>query len=207
MSDFLVKALVLTGKHARGRVARVDSRHYPYLRSYPWYVRTDKKNDCYPQRAKRASDTSPYSIIFLHHEVMRLEGVTWDPLLHEIDHKDRDHFHATFENLRVATKLQNQFNKGVQSGSVTGDAGVWKTAKGRFKTGLTINGTPVHLGTYDLQNQGCHARNFAAQLLRGEFAALNPVVPPLSPTEMAEVEARVMGILQEKNVPLLIPTT
>lgn len=83
-----------------------------------------------------------------------------------IDHIDRDKTNNRLDNLRLATRTQNNFNR-LQRPLV----GVRKTPNGRWKARIKMNGKTVHLGVFDRQEDAsdCYAK--AAE----KFYGMKPV--------------------------------
>lgn len=83
-----------------------------------------------------------------------------------VDHIDRDVYNNRIENLRLATRQQNNVNS----------CGVGKYPKGVVKNGkkyrsrITINGIYKNLGTFTTVEEASTAYNEAAKEAFGEFA-------------------------------------
>ena len=90
----------------------------------------------------------------------------------QIDHENRNKADNRIENLRIATKSQNQAN--VVKPNATGRKGV-KMCRGKPQAQIKLNGKHIHLGTFDTLDEAAHAYNKAAIRLHGEFAVLNPI--------------------------------
>jgi len=85
-----------------------------------------------------------------------------------IDHIDRDVFNNRIENLRLATRQQNNANKG-KSGSTLLPKGVVKV-RDKYRARIHYNGKTTSLGMYNTPEEAGHAYHTAALDLHGEFA-------------------------------------
>jgi hypothetical protein len=65
----------------------------------------------------------------------------------EVDHEDRNTDNNLINNLRLATRSQNAFNRGVQSNNKLGIKGVSKVGN-RFKAYIKILGNTKNLGSF-----------------------------------------------------------
>lgn len=88
----------------------------------------------------------------------------------QIDHRDRDHGNIKIDNLREATRTQNNGNSVHKS--TTGFKGVCITASGRWQAGIHINNRRVHLGVFGTKEEAHAAYAKAAKDYFGEFARL-----------------------------------
>lgn len=104
----------------------------------------------------------------LHREIAKRMGLSLD---NDIDHEDGDRMNCQRDNLRVATRSQNQGNRKLQSNNTTGFKGVSKF-KGRNKwfARITVNGKYNHLGSFDTPEDAHAAYCKAATEHFGEFA-------------------------------------
>lgn len=82
----------------------------------------------------------------------------------EIDHKNRIRTDNRIENLRVATKLQNQRNRSLASNNNSGVSGVYfHSGIGKWCASLRIDGKPTHLGTFEDITDAIFARKSAEE--------------------------------------------
>lgn len=87
----------------------------------------------------------------------------------ECDHENLNKTDNRRANLRVATRSQNEANKGVRSDSATGYKGV-RVHRQKFAAQIYVNGKRLHLGTYDTPEEAHTAYLAAAREYFGEFA-------------------------------------
>ena len=89
----------------------------------------------------------------------------------DIDHKDCDPANDRWDNLRLATRAQNEWNKPKRRNNTTGFKGVWYDARRRkFTAEITHNYKYQYLGSYDTPQEAHVAYARAAKQYRGEYA-------------------------------------
>lgn len=93
-----------------------------------------------------------------------------------IDHIDRDTLNNRLDNLRLATRSQQQINQAVDRSSTTGYKGVsWQKREGAYRAKVEFKGRQFYLGLYSRPTEAAFAYNVAVRLLHGEFGWLNPI--------------------------------
>lgn len=93
-----------------------------------------------------------------------------------VDHKNRNKLNYLRDNLRAATRDQNNQNVGVQSNNTSGYKGVsWAKARNKWRAAICVNRINRHIGFYLTKEEAAIAYNEAAKLHHGEFAFLNVV--------------------------------
>lgn len=94
-----------------------------------------------------------------------------------VDHKDRNKLNNRIENLRAATKSQNEANTGKRSTNTSGYKGVyWLKNANKWRAKIDCNKQQIHIGLFDDKNEAALAYNQKAMELFGEHACLNKVV-------------------------------
>lgn len=89
----------------------------------------------------------------------------------ELDHKDRDSLNDRIENLRLATRTQNNANKAKSIANTSGFKGVsWHSEKRRWVASIRIDGRATHLGYFDRPEDAHVAYAEAVRRVHGEFA-------------------------------------
>ena len=123
---------------------------------------------------------SGYRTILLdgtHYKAHRLIWViqTGEPPPYEIDHKDEDKSGNRFENLRSATRSQNQFNTHLRANNTSGYRGVswnpdWKAWAAQIRDGERNR----LIGKYPTREEAAEAYRRAARTMHGDF--VHPLV-------------------------------
>lgn len=91
----------------------------------------------------------------------------------EVDHRDRDTLNDRWNNLREATRSQNQANTKTYRNNKTGQRGVhYRPEIGRFRAVISENGRNRSLGHFDTLEEAAAAWRSAAVNAHGEFARI-----------------------------------
>lgn len=84
---------------------------------------------------------------FTHRLAWLLTYGSWPE--HEIDHISRDKLDNRLENLRVATRAENQHNHGLRRDNSSGYPGVsFNRPTNKYKAEISLNGKRIYLGYY-----------------------------------------------------------
>lgn len=145
----------------------VDDIDYPHLVGqklfmHKGYVRIGGVD---PDNKKR--------LFFLHRVLL---GVTDRNLI--VDHKDRNPLNNQRNNIRIATKSQNNMNIGVHDRNVSGYRGVsfFKHHKVRkYGVQIKVNGIKIYGGCYSDPKDAALKYNELAAEYFGDFASLNTI--------------------------------
>ncbi len=111
---------------------------------------------------------------------MYLHNAVWEfchgaiPPGFTVDHRDRDSLNNSLDNLRLATRSQQNANR-QQPNKTTGQIGVHCVANGRRKYAacIGIDGKQKYLGVFHRPEAAALARDLVALQVFGEFAVLN----------------------------------
>lgn len=91
-----------------------------------------------------------------------------------IDHIDGDRQNNCIDNLRLATSLENQYNKARQSNGTSQFKGVWyDSVKGVWKASIRYKDKRQYIGQFDTELGAAVAYDKLAAQIQGEFAKLN----------------------------------
>lgn len=86
----------------------------------------------------------------------------------QVDHKDRNRTNNRWDNLRLASVVENVGNSKVRNDNTTGFKGVHRYS-GKFRAKINIDGRQVHLGTFDTPEDASKAYIAAAKRRYGEY--------------------------------------
>lgn len=89
----------------------------------------------------------------------------------DVDHKNGDVADDRWENLRLATRAQNNRNVGKKSRNRSGVKGVsWHAATGKWISRITVNYKQIHLGVFDDFEEAVRVYREASIRLHGSFS-------------------------------------
>ena len=88
-----------------------------------------------------------------------------------VDHINRNPFDNRIENLRLATRSQNQMNRKPQSNNALGLKGV-SFDRGRYEAVITTGGHRIKIGRYATKGLAAVAYAKAALRYHGQFARI-----------------------------------
>lgn len=109
---------------------------------------------------------------YLVHRLIYLWHTGEMPLF--VDHKDQNKANNKIENLRAATKSQNNCNTKLRKDNKSGFWGVhWHKVAGAWSAGISVNKQHLNIGLFKTKEDAAIAYNEAALLLHGQFAKLN----------------------------------
>ncbi len=153
---------------SQGRMAIVDDAEYEWISRWKWYVRKARRT-FYAVRNERLSNGKQRTIR-MHREILELshgDGI-------QCDHKNGNGLDNRKQNLRNASRAGNMHNSRMQTNNTSGYTGVYQLKDmSRWVAKIGVNGTLIHLGTYDDPADAARARDVAALAHHGEFARLN----------------------------------
>lgn len=122
-----------------------------------------------------AGNTNPqgYNVIQLYGVPYQAARLAWFytygvwPI--EIDHKNTITADDSLDNLREATRQQNNANRGASASNCSGYKGVRQNGR-KFYARIKVNGCQIYLGTYNTAEEAAEAYLKAAKEHFGEFA-------------------------------------
>ena len=145
----------------KGYEAVIDAADVPLVDGWNWTANV-RSHTVYAQRKDR-SGPMPRTVM-LHRVIARTpEGL-------DTDHSDGDGLNNRRDNLRVATRSQNQHNQRVALRNTSGFKGVtWHKAKGKWNALIKLHGKRRNLGYFSLAEDAAAAYAKASEELHGEF--------------------------------------
>lgn len=158
------KEIELRGRNGKGKFIIVDDADYEWLNQYGWYlIRGSVQSN---PRWLVASDGSR----LINRIIMNApKGVI-------VDHKNRNKLDNRRENLRLATRTQNNQNRTPSKKTKSGYKGVvWHKESQLWFAKIVVNKKDVSLGYYPTKEEAAEQYNIAAQKYFGDFACKNDV--------------------------------
>ncbi len=120
----------------QNKIALVSPQDYERLIQYKWFAA--KQNGGYVYAVARCKELGRLS---MHRFLL------CPPPGMVVDHIDGDCLNNTRENLRLASVIENGYNRRVKRGSKTGYKGV-TIEEGRFRARITVNKKLINLGSF-----------------------------------------------------------
>jgi hypothetical protein len=149
----------------QGKEALLSDEDFDYLNQWIWSV-TISRTTAY---ATRQTPRPNRKTIYMHKVVAARMGIAG-----RTDHKDRNGLNNQRENLRAATRSQNQLNQDRSKMNRSGYRGVsWNSVCNKWQVRTYLEGKQVHVGYFDSPIEAAKAYDRAARRLHGEFAILN----------------------------------
>jgi len=139
----------------QGKFSIVDDDDFEWLSKHKWtfngycaYRKVDDKN------------------VYMHREIMKT------PKGMDTDHKNHNRLDNKKENLRIATRSQNSWNKKKMDDNTSGYKGISKKKK-KWRARICVDGNHIYLGYYATKIEAALAYDNAARKYHGEFAYTN----------------------------------
>lgn len=113
---------------------------------------------------------------FQYHRIVYAVVNGRDPGEFLVDHRNGNRAESTTENLRLATRAENEQNRsGANKNSASGVRGVsWSKAASKWCARIMVNGQDIYLGLFDDLETAAKVRNEAARKHHGEFSGSTP---------------------------------
>lgn len=157
----------------KGQQTIVSDEDFEWLSRLNWCVHTRVSGQFSAKRG--TTHNGKVKTIHMHREIMtRMLGRDLLPT-EEVDHIDMNPLNNTRENLRLASRKQQERNRGKYTNNTSGFKGVFRsTAKSeKWFAQIRVDGRGVYLGSFDTPEEAAKAYDTAARELHGEFARLN----------------------------------
>lgn len=155
-------------KLTQGKVALVDDEDFEYLNQWKWHACRDKVTWYAGHAFKQPSGR--FKTKTMHRFIL-------NPLpIFEVDHIDGNGLNNQRENLRVATRSENNRNCSKRRTNTSGYKGVtWHKRDKEWRAQIGFNKKKIAIGSFDSKVGAARAYNEAALRYFGEFAKLNDV--------------------------------
>jgi len=155
-------------KLTQGKVAVVDDADYRWLNKFKWYAYKNR-NTFYAARSIRLPD-GKWTTIIMHREIL---GMGLGDR-REVDHRNHNGLDNQWDNLRICTCAQNQYNQVPQRNRSSAFKGVyWRKDCNKWRAKIQINCRRIHLGNFESEIEAARAYDKAAVNHFGEFAYTN----------------------------------
>lgn len=143
-----------------GKVAIVDDEDFDTIAQYRWHYAV-----CgYAMRNTPMVNWVRGKMSYMHREIIK------PPEGFEVDHINGNRLDNRRSNLRIATRQQNNWNRGANKNSLTGVKGVsMDRATGRFYARIGLNHKTIRLGCFDDVETAKAAYRAAEIKIAGEF--------------------------------------
>lgn len=158
----------------KGLVAHVDVTDFDWLMQFKWCALGTGNKKINRFNAARIEKRNGKSVVILMHRLIMADQIGRELNKAEVvDHKDHNPLNNHRDNLRVASRAQNQYNRRKNANNTSGYKGVWRSQCGSWRAGIEINGKHKHLGAFATAIEAARAYDQAATALHGDFANLN----------------------------------
>ena len=135
----------------KGKFALVDDKDFILLNQSKWYL------TALGYAAKKGGKTG---IIYMHQLLRKV------PIGLEVDHKNRNKLDNRKDNLRAATRSQNQLNRGIQRNNTSGYKGVFYESgrSPRWRAAIMVDYKKINLGSFSSLQSAVFARKKAEEI-------------------------------------------
>jgi len=147
-----------------GKFTIVDPQDFYWLNNFDWCAK-EYHGGFHAVRFNNHGDTM---ILSMHRQIMN------QPLGLLVDHRNRDGLDNRRDNLRLATRSQNNCNTTKRKNTSSRFVGVsFDKRKQRWVAYINYNGKRIFLGYFDSEIEAAKAYDEAAKKYHAEFARLN----------------------------------
>ena len=156
---------------SQGKVALVDDEDFEMLNRYKWSAM--RGANTYYAYTHIILESGKRTSIAMHRVIMQT------PVGYETDHRDRNGLNNQRFNLRICTHSQNQGNRKLTKGSLSGYKGIgWHKRDKKWWSKIVFERRAIYLGYFDSKEEAAKAYNEAAIKYHNSFVCLNDVELP-----------------------------
>lgn len=153
----------------RGKVALVDDVDYRALSHRKWYARPNWYTFYAVCRTRLG--TNKYGHEYMHRMILGLKRGDG----RQTDHRDGNGLNNQGSNLRICTAIQNGQSVGKRRAGRSKYKGVFRGCH-KWRSRIRVNGTPINLGSFDLEINAAQAYDAAALKHHRQFALTNKML-------------------------------
>lgn len=152
----------------RGHIATVDLADLPVVAGRAWGSVVGK-DGCVYAKTTVTTGLGERRIVLLHRVLCGVD----DPAV-EVDHRNGDGLENRRFNLRVCSRQQNSWNRGLESTNTTGFKGVsYRPEYSKYEAKIRFHVRRYYLGMFDTAEEAAMAYDAAAEAAFGDYARLN----------------------------------
>jgi len=149
----------------QNKVALIDDEDYEKIKPFKWCASYEGRTG----RWYAVSRVSMGRVIRMHRLILDAEGTNL-----EVDHKDNDGLNNQRNNIRLATRGQNNANRVKGAGFSSEFKGVyWDDSKHKWAAQICVDYQKKTLGRFSSEVEAAKAYDEAALEAWGEFAKVN----------------------------------
>lgn len=150
---------------SKGQKAIVDDEDFDWLSRWNWYAH-NPMGKFYALRT--IGGYKDRKALFMHRLIIGAKKGQ------DVDHKNGNGLDNRKENLRIATRAQNQANKSGNKNSTSKYRGIsWNSRVKKWVAQIVCRGKHYHLGYFKKELEAVDVWNKKAKKIYGEFARLN----------------------------------
>lgn len=152
----------------RGKVAVVDDADYAKVSTAKWSANPTQTPGKFYAALKSNGGNGKNTTVYMHRLIVDAKPGE------EVDHKNNDGLNNQRSNLRVCTRTQNEWNKGLGRNNKSGYFGVYRGPTfQRWRSQVIVGRKLISFGYYDTAEEAARAYDARIKEFRGPFAVLN----------------------------------
>jgi hypothetical protein len=162
----MAKIALLTIPLTQGKVALIDRKDYPLIKSYKWCA-AHKGNNWYAM-TNLPRKNGVQKTLYMHHLILPLKPGLM------VDHANRNGLINCRDNLRYCLRRQNISNSRKRCEASSKFKGVsWHKRVGKWHAYLRHKGKLIFIGCFEDEVKAAKAYDLVAARIKGQFATLN----------------------------------